>query len=233
MAKRSPQSTRSPKTVQPITVFLADDHTIVREGLRYILQAQGNFTVVGEAADGNTVVEKALLLKPQVIVMDISMPGLNGIQATQQIRRRCPATQVVILSVHATTEHILHALQAGALGYLLKESAGSEVVEAIRTVQIGQRYLSQTISETVITDLVNSSSSVDGRDNPLDSLSPRERQVLQWIAEGKSNAEIAQGLALSIKTVETYRSRLMKKLDLADFHALIRFAVRYGLSVPP
>ena len=210
-----------------IRVLLADDHAVVRDGLRFLLEAGGNITVVGEAADGRQAVRQVQALLPDVVVMDIAMPELNGIEATEQIRQACPSTQVVILSMYATKEHILRALRAGAKGYLLKESAGQEVVDAIRAVRTGRRYLSQSIAETVIDDYVHERPPAQ---SPLERLSSREREILQLVVEGKSSTEIAEILYLSPKTVETYRSRLMRKLGLSDLPSLVKFAIQHGLT---
>ena len=208
-----------------IRVLVADDHAVIRDGLRYLLQAQGDMTVVGDAADGRQAVRLAQQLSPDVVVMDIAMPELNGIEAAQQIHDTCPTAQVVILSIHSTTEHISRALQAGAQGYLLKEMAGVEVAEAVRAVHAGRRYLSNKIAETIIDDYARHGNT----SSPLDRLSPREREVLQLVAEGKSSAQIAELLGLSTKSVETYRARLMRKLDLDDLPGLVKFAIQHGL----
>jgi len=207
-----------------ITVILADDHPVVRDGLCFLLNAQPDIKVVGMADNGHEAVQLAEKLNPNVAVMDIAMPLLNGIEATQQITSTLPHTRVMILSIHFTSVHIQRALQAGAMGYLLKESAGEEVVEAIRTVHEGRRYLSRKIAETVVEDYVR-----QGGGDVLEGLSPRERQVLQLIAEGKTSAEAAQILFLSVKTVETYRSRFMQKLGLKDMTALVKFAIQHGI----
>ncbi len=207
-----------------ITVILADDHPVVRDGLCFLLNAQSDIKVVGTADNGHEAVQLATKLNPNVAVMDIAMPLLNGIEATQQITSTCPHTRVMILSIHFTSVHIQRALQAGAMGYLLKESAGEEVVEAIRTVHEGRRYLSRKIAETVVEDYVR-----QGGGDVLEGLSPRERQVLQLIAEGKTSAEAAAILFLSVKTVETYRSRFMQKLGLKDMTALVKFAIQHGI----
>ncbi len=207
-----------------ITVILADDHPVVRDGLCFLLNAQQDIKVIGTADNGHEAVQLATKLNPNVAVMDIAMPLLNGIEATQQITSTCPHTRVMILSIHFTSVHIQRALQAGAMGYLLKESAGEEVVEAIRTVHEGRRYLSRKIAETVVEDYVR-----QGGGDVLEGLSPRERQVLQLIAEGKTSAEAAQILFLSVKTVETYRSRFMQKLGLKDMTALVKFAIQHGI----
>lgn len=211
-----------------IKVFLADDHAVLRDGLRYILETQNDITVVGDAADGRTAVQQVKQLHPDVVVMDISMPGLNGIEATQHIHTDFPSAQVVILSIHATSEHIFRALQAGAWGYVLKESVGQEVVEAVRTVHAGRHYLSAKITETVVKDYIQSHTTETK--SPLERLSQREREVLQLVAEGKSSSEIAEIIYLSPKTVETYRSRIMQKLGIKDLPALVKFAIQHGLT---
>ncbi len=212
-----------------ITVFLADDHAVVRDGLRALLEAQPDIRVIGDAADGRETVRRVARFCPDVVVLDIAMPELNGIEAAREIGEVCPATQTIILSMHSTTEHIFRALQAGACGYLLKESAGIEVVNAVRAVHAGQRYLSQKISDKIIDDYIRQRQDAQAR-SPLAHLSPREREVLQLVAEGKSSAEIAEILALSLKTVETYRSRLMNKLGISDLPGLVRFAIQHGLT---
>ena len=212
-----------------ITVFLADDHAVVRDGLRALLEAQPDIRVVGDAANGRETVRRVAELCPNVAVLDIAMPELNGIEAAQEIGQVSPATQVIILSMHSATEHIFRALQAGARGYLLKESAGIEVVNAVRAVHTGQRYLSQKISDRIVDDYIRQRQAAQAK-SPLAYLSQREREVLQLAAEGKSNAEIAEILSLSLKTVETYRSRLMHKLGISDLPGLVRFAIQHGLT---
>ncbi|MBC8446547.1 MAG: response regulator transcription factor [Chloroflexi bacterium] len=212
-----------------ITVFLADDHAVVRDGLRVLLEAQSDISVIGDAANGRAAVHLVAQLCPDVVIMDIAMPDLNGIEAARKISEVCPSTQVIILSMHSTTEHIFRALQAGARGYLLKESAGIEVVNAVRAVHAGHRYLSQKISDWLIDDYVRQGQAVEAK-SPLARLSPREREVVQLVVEGKSNAEIAGILSLSLKTVETYRSRLMHKLGISDLPGLVRFAIQHGLT---
>jgi DNA-binding NarL/FixJ family response regulator len=208
-----------------ISVLLADDHAVVRDGLRALLEAQADIEVVGDAANGREVLRLAQQLHPDVVVMDIAMPELNGVEATQQMHDAYPSTQVLILSMHSTTEHIFRALQAGARGYLLKDSAGAEVADAVRVVHAGRRYLSQKIAATVIDDYI----AERHRTSPLESLSSRERQILQLVAEGKSSTEIAAILFLSPKTVDTYRSRLMHKLDIGDLPSLVKFAIQHGV----
>ena len=212
-----------------IAVFLADDHAVVRDGLRYLLEAQPDIKVVGDAADGRQTLRLVERLRPDVAIMDIAMPELNGIEATRIIRTDCPSTQVIILSIYSTEEHVSRALQAGALGYVLKESAGIEVVNAVRAVHSGHHYLSQKLSDQLIDDYLHQINSIGGK-SPLARLSPREKEVLQLVVEGKSSAEIAAALSLSVKTIETYRSRIFHKLDIDDLPSLVKFAIQHGLT---
>jgi DNA-binding NarL/FixJ family response regulator len=208
-----------------IRVLIADDHAVVRDGLRALLEADKVIQVVGDAANGRDAVRQAAQLCPDVILVDIAMPELNGIEATRQMRQLCPSARVIILSMHSTAEHIFQSLQAGACGYLLKESAGREVVAAVRAVCAGQRYLSQKISDQALDDYARGRAA-----SPLDRLSPREREILQLVVEARSSAEIAATLSLSPKTVETYRSRLMDKLGVGDLPGLVKFAIQHGLT---
>jgi len=212
-----------------ISVFLADDHAVVRDGLRLLLETQGDIEVIGDAASGRDAVSQVTQLHPDVVLMDIAMPELNGIEATRQIREACPSIQVVVLSMYSTTEHIFRALQAGARGYVLKEAAGVEVVNAIRAVHAGHRYLSQRASDQMIDDYMRQREATDGL-SPLARLSPREQEILQLVVEGQSSTDIANSLSLSSKTVETYRSRMMKKLGISDIPSLVKFAILNGLT---
>jgi len=209
-----------------IRVLIADDHAVLRDGLRYLLGAQADIEVVGDAGDGREAVRRAADLEPDVALVDVAMPGLNGVEATRQIAEVCAGTKVVMLSMHSTTEHVLSALEAGARGYVLKESAGAELVNAVRMVHSGHRYLSPSLSDLVIDHALRSRQS-GAYASPLDLLSPREREVLQLVAEGRSSAEIAESLSLSPKTVDTYRSRLMRKLDISDVPGLVKFALQH------
>lgn len=209
-----------------VTVFLTDDHAVLRDGLKALLEAEEDIRVVGNAANGLDAVRQVRTLKPDVVVMDIAMPEMNGIEATLQILQASPGTKVVMLSMYSSAEHVFRGLQAGARGYLLKDSAGSELVRAVRAVHNGEHFLGRKIQPTVIDDYVRASRAV----SPLASLSKRERQILQLIAEGKSSAEAAALLFLSPKTVETYRSRLMHKLGVDSYSALVKFAIANGLT---
>jgi DNA-binding NarL/FixJ family response regulator len=212
-----------------ISVFLADDHTVVRDGLRYLLEAQPDITVVGDAANGRQSLQLIEKLCPDVAIMDIAMPELNGIEVTRKICTDCPSTQVIILSIYSTEEHVSRALQAGAQAYVLKESAGIEVVNAVRAVHSGHHYLSQKLSDRLIDDYLHQINS-SGEKDPLARLSPREIEVMQLVVEGKSSAEIAAALSLSVKTVETYRSRTFHKLEINDLPSLVKFAIQHGLT---
>jgi DNA-binding NarL/FixJ family response regulator len=209
----------------PIRIYIADDHTIVRDGLAVMLQVHSDITVVGSGSDGRQAVKEIEQLHPDVVIMDIAMPNLNGIEAALLLRDVAPTVKTIMLSMYATKEHIFRALQAGARGYLLKNSAGSELVNAIRIVQSGQRYLSQKISDTVVDDYLLESRAA----GPLEALSTREREVLQLVAEGHSSAQVAAMLSLSPKSIETYRSRLMQKIGVSDLPSLVKFSIHHGL----
>jgi DNA-binding NarL/FixJ family response regulator len=210
-------------------VLLADDHQVVREGLRALLERNQDISVVAEAPDGQEAVKLAARLKPDVVIMDISMPVLNGIEATQQVIEASPSSRVIILSMYSTSEHIFRAFKAGAQGYLLKESAGSDVVNAVRAVREGKRYLTERIAETVLDGFIHQRS-LQESESPVSRLSKRERHILQLVVEGKSSSEIARQLFLSSKTVETYRSRIMRKLSINDIPGLVKFALQHGLT---
>jgi DNA-binding NarL/FixJ family response regulator len=212
-----------------ITVFLADDHTLVRDGLRMIIESQPDMRIIGDAANGRDAVIRIRELCPDVAVLDIAMPELNGIEAARQLYEVCPDTRVIVFSMHNNSKHIFYALRAGVRGYLLKEAAGAEVVEAIRAVHQGHRYLSQSISDKILEDYLSHQEVAEAK-TPLARLSPRELEVLQLVAEGKSSATIASILFLSPKTVETYRVRLMQKLNLDSLPSLVKFAVQHGLT---
>jgi DNA-binding NarL/FixJ family response regulator len=206
-----------------VRVVLADDHTIVREGLAGLLCRNPDIEIVGTASTGAEAVLAARKLAPDVLVTDISMPDLNGIEAARAIRERDCHVAIVVLSMHSSSEHVARAFAAGANGYVLKDAASDEIVAAVRAVASGRRYLSRELGDVAPEATAQGAS-------PLASLSARERQVLQLVVEGKSSAQIAQQIHLSPKTVETYRSRLMKKLGVADIPALVKFAVQHGVT---
>ena len=207
-----------------ISVFLVDDHAILRDGLRMILETQPDIRVIGEAADGRDAVRRMPQIGPDVAIVDIGMPGLNGVEAIAQLRPRCPNTRFVVLSMHANQEYVARALQAGALGYVLKEATAGDVIADVRAAYAGHRFLSDKIALLRTLDLNLQPA------RPLEGLSEREREVLQLIVEGNSSAEIAGALGLSPKTVETYRSRLMRKLEIRDLPALVKFAILHGFT---
>jgi DNA-binding NarL/FixJ family response regulator len=212
-----------------ISVFLADDHTVVREGLRAYLDAEPDITVIGEAGNGREAVEQVASLQPDVAVLDIGMPRLGGIEATREIDDLPTPTRIIILSMHRTNEYVFRALQAGASGFVAKDSAARELVEAVRTVHLGHRYLSQRISDQLLDDYVERRETAEDR-SPVDELSEREQQILEQLVDGKTTSEISESLSLSSTTVNTYRSRLMKKLDIGDMPTLVKFAIRHGLT---
>jgi DNA-binding NarL/FixJ family response regulator len=214
---------------QQIRVLIADDHAMVRDALSHMLGAQPDIVVVGGAGNGREAVELVRQLQPDVAIVDISMPELNGIDAAVQMAEVSSHTRVIILSMQGTSEHLYRSLQAGAYGYLLKGSAGKMLVEAVRTVHAGNRYFSEEMTQMLVEDFVQQHEK-GPKSSPLERLSAREREILQLVVEGKSSAEIAALLSLSPKTVETYRSRLMGKLGLKDLPSLVKFAVQHGLT---
>ncbi len=205
------------------TIMLADDHAVVRRGFRMILAAQWDMEVVAEVANGREAVEKAEQLQPDVCVMDVTMPELNGIEATRRLAKVSPKTRVLALSMHKDSVYVREILRAGAKGYLLKDSSETDFLNAVRAVAIGKGYLSPEVSDAVLDDYRKHVT------NPIDLLSTREREVLQLIAESKTNQDIANGLNLSVYTVEAHRGRIMEKLNLHSIGELVRFAVRNGL----
>ncbi|HEX7220048.1 MAG TPA: response regulator transcription factor [Burkholderiales bacterium] len=208
----------------PIRVLIADDHAVVAEGLRHLVEAEKDIEVVACVGDGREAVQQSRDLQPDVVLMDLSMPELNGADATRAILERDPRCRVIVLSMYSQREYVRRALKAGAAGYVVKRSAAREVVEAIRAVHAGQRYLSPRVADVVLEDYTD-----EKQDDPLARLSAREREVLQLLAEGRTGAQIAERLALSQKTVETYRARLVEKLGIRDLAGLVRFAIQKGL----
>ena len=209
------------------TIMLADDHPVVRQGLRALLEAEQDFTVVGEAADGLEVAGLVERLRPNVLVLDLMLPGLGGIEVTRQICHRFPQTRVVILSMYANEAYVLEALRNGAAGYVIKEASAAQLVQAVREVSAGRRYLSPPLSENAIEAYIQKAQAT-----PLDlyeTLTTREREVLHLAATGNSNIEIADRLGISSRTAETHRANLMRKLGLHSQTELIRYAMRRGI----
>ena len=210
-----------------IRVLLADDHAMMRDGLKALLQTAADIEVVGSVGNGREALARVMTLKPDVVIMDVTMPEMNGIEAANLMREKHPEIRIVMLSMHSSSEHVYRALEAGAAAYLLKESAGEEIISAVRAVHAGRSFMSSALQT-----LERRSTPRAGSTGPLASLSTRERQVLQLVVEGRSSAEIALLVHLSPKSVETYRSRLMKKLGIADVTGLVKFAVQHGLTPP-
>ncbi len=206
-----------------IRILLADDHALVRQGFRMILEAQPDMEIVGQAGNGREAVELAEKLHPDVVVMDVAMPELNGTEATRRLAASTPRTRVLALSMHKDSVYVREILRAGARGYLLKDSGDTDLVAAVRAIAKGEGYISPAVSDAVLTDYRKHVT------DPLDLLTGREREVLQSIAEGKTNKEIATSLNLSVYTVEAHRGRIMEKLNLHSTGELVRFALRNGL----
>ena len=206
-----------------IRILLADDHAVVRQGFKMILDAQPDMEIVGEAANGREVLALAEEVRPDVVVMDVAMPELNGIEATRRLAASMPHARVLALSMHKDSVYVREILRAGARGYVLKESGAGDLVKAVRAVAAGEGYLSPAVSNAVLDDYRRHVT------NPIDLLTTREREVLQMLAEGKTNKEIAAVLDLSVYTIEAHRGRIMEKLNLHSINELVRFAVRNGL----
>lgn len=216
-------------TMNPIRILLCDDHLLIRASLKSLIGEFPSIQVVGEAGDGREALEHAGKLQPHVVLMDIAMPGLNGLEATRRLVKDYPQVRVVMLSMHADESHVLQALRAGASGYVLKGSAPRELEMAIEAVARGEIFLSPAISKHVIDVYLNRA---EGQTNSLDLLTPRQREILQLIAEGKSSKQIAQLLDASVKTIESHRASLMERLDIHDVAGLVRYAIRHGLVSP-
>jgi two-component system response regulator NreC len=203
-------------------ILLADDHLVVREGLRSLLEAAG-FKIVGEARDGREALKLARMLEPEVTVLDIGMPLLNGVDSCRELLREVPEMRIIMLTVHSEDAYVIEALRSGARGYVLKTQAGSDLVRAIGEVTQGRIYLSPSVSSAVVQAFLA------GATSPADPLTPREREVLQLVAEGRSTKEVAGILGVSVKTAETHRTRLMTKLDIHHTAGLVHYAIRRGL----
>ncbi len=208
-----------------IRVVLVDDHTVVRQGLRRILESDDEIEIVGEAGDGRTAIDLAQKLRPHVVVMDVAMPELNGIEATRQIMKRVEGVKVLVLSMHDDDVYVRQALKAGARGYLLKDSEDLDLIKAVKAIRGGGSVFSPPVSRVVLSGYLGDRPEGDGEDS-VAQLTDREREVLQLIAEGRTNKEVASALSVSINTVETHRKHIMEKLDLHNTAELVRFAIR-------
>ena len=211
-----------------ISVILVDDHIIMRDGLRGLLKAESDIEVVGEADNGRQAVKISLEKNPEIVIMDIAMSDMNGIEATRQIKAENPKIKIITLSMHSERQMVIGSLKAGASGYLLKDSTSTELVEAIRTVYRGRKYISQKISDIVLEEISEVKKDSDGRE--VDKLTSRENEILQLIAEGNSTKKIAKVLFISPKTVESHRANIMEKLDIHNLPELTKYAIRIGLT---
>ncbi len=234
-----PSEDRQGQPSERIRVILADDHDIVRDGLRALLEMAGDIQVVGEARSGREAVVETERLAPDVVLMDISMPELDGVEACRRIRQQVPGVRVLFLTMHEADEYLFRALRAGASGYIIKRTATADLLAAVRAVARGESFLSPSMTHALVHEYTERSarqsrglSSREACSDSYDTLTPREREVLQLVAEGHSNQEIADHLALSIKTVQSHRAAVMEKLDLRDVTHLVRYAVRRGLVNP-
>ncbi|MBD2257561.1 response regulator transcription factor [Pseudanabaena sp. FACHB-2040] len=212
--------------MQPIRVLLADNHTLIRAGLRSLLESMEAVEVVAEASDGRAAIHLVKAHQPDVVLMDVAMPEMNGLEATARIVKEFPNTHVMILSMHANEEYVMQALQAGAMGYVLKDAGVAELELALKSISKGEAYLSPAVSKHVIADYVRRTG---GESSTPSHLTPRQREILQLLVEGHSAKEIAARLVISIKTVETHRSQIMERLDIHDVAGLVRYAIRTGL----
>ncbi|HEX9665652.1 MAG TPA: response regulator transcription factor [Thermodesulfobacteriota bacterium] len=215
--------------MKPIRILLADDHTLVRAGIRSLLNNIAGIEVIAEASDGREALRLVRAHSPDVVLMDIAMPGLNGLEASVRISKEFPLVRVIILSMHLNEEYILQALRAGAKGYILKGADTAELEIAIRTVARGETYLSPIVSKHVVADYIQC---IGGATKSVELLTARQREVLQLISEGYSTKGIARTLGISVKTVETHRIQLMERLDIHDIAGLVRYAIRVGLVEP-
>ena len=215
--------------MRKIRVLIADDHAVLRDGLSALLRLHGDMEVVGEAEDGVQAVEKCVQLQPDVVLMDIAMPHLGGLEAALELRRLKLPTKVLVLTQYENKEYLFHMLKAGAAGYVVKKAAGSELVSAIRAVCAGDSFLSPGAARVVIDSLLRAGSQQAGEEQSLDELSDREKEVLKLLGEGRSNRQIGDLLCLSVKTVMGHRARIMEKLEIHNHADLVKFAIRAGL----
>jgi DNA-binding NarL/FixJ family response regulator len=222
--------------MKPIRVLLADDHALVRAGFRMLLQNIAGVKIVGEAGDGREVLRLIKTSQPDVVLMDLAMPGLNGLETTARVTREFPRVRILILSMYATPDYVVQALRAGAAGYLLKDAATAELELAVKAVARGETHLTAAVSKTVVADYLRRISGRGGNSveetSPAEALTPRQREILQLIAEGRTTKEIAALLHLSENTIETHRRNLMERLNIHEMAGLVRYAIRIGLVTP-
>src|SRR5258706_166631 len=221
------------KDTKPLRILVADDHELVRRGIRGLLRARRGWTVVGEAMNGREAVEKANKLKPDVAILDISMPDLDGLQATRQIRDASPTTEVIVLTMHESDQMVRRVLDAGALGYVLKSDLATHLVKAVRDVSAGKLFLTPRVSDIVLKGFLKNGDQAEPRENSRTRPTPREVQVIRHLAEGKANKEIAAELGITIRTVETHRAKIMLKLGVHSLADLIHYAIRSKIVPQP
>ncbi len=221
------------KSAKKLRILLADDHELVRRGIRELLRVRRGFTIVGEASNGQEAVEKSTRLKPDVAIVDISMPGLDGLQATRQIRDASPTTEVIVLTMHESDQMVRRVLDAGALGYVLKSDLATHLVGAVKDVSAGKLFLTPRVSDIVLKGFLKNGNQAEPRENSRTRPTPREVQVIRHLAEGKANKEIAAELGITIRTVETHRAKIMLKLGVHSLAELIHYAIRNKIVPPP
>ncbi len=210
-------------------IVIADDHAILRDGVKALLKMYSDLEVVGEAADGQEAIEKARELKPDVVLMDIAMPGLGGLEATLEIKKICPDTRILVLTQYDNKEYLMRFLKAGAAGYVIKKAVGEELVAAIRTVKSGERFLHPSMATQLIDEYLHPTEATNEEGNHYEKLSDREKEVLKLVAEGSTSQQVADALGLSVKTVMVHRSNIMEKLGIHNRTELIKYAIRKGL----
>jgi DNA-binding NarL/FixJ family response regulator len=221
------------RSIERLRILVADDHELVRRGIRGLLRVRRGWTVVGEAVNGREAVEKTSKLKPDVAILDISMPDLDGLQATRQIREVAPGTSVVVLTMHESDQMVRRVLEAGALGYVLKSDLAAHLVKAVKSVSAGKLFLTPRVSNIVLNGFLKDANQPEPRENSRSRLTPREVQIVRHLAEGKSNKEMAAELGITVRTVETHRAKIMLKLGLHSLAELIRYAIRSEIVPPP
>lgn len=218
------------KLAGPLRILIADDHELIRLGVRQILRAQRGWSVIGEAANGREAVEKSTQLKPDVVIVDVSMPDLNGLDATRKIREAAPKTQVLVLTMHESDQMVRKVLEAGARGYVLKSDLASHLPKAVKSVAQGKTYLTPKVSQIVLEALFNSPGEAKRTKQTQTRPTPRETQIIRLLAEGKSNKEIATALEIAVRTVETHRAKILSKLGFHSLADLIHYAIRHGIA---